>query len=80
MEEMIPELEDLEKKGYFSNSEIKQVVQKRQDFEYLLKRRTALKTDYYRQVKTRDRLKPPYLFLHTGVMNAYNIRNLCSML
>lgn len=50
MEEMIPELEDLEKKGYFSNSEIKQVVQKRQDFEYLLKRRTALKTDYYRQV------------------------------
>ncbi|MEW5311765.1 MAG: hypothetical protein WDW38_003451 [Sanguina aurantia] len=57
MEEMIPELEDLEKKGYFSNSEIKQVVQKRQDFEYLLKRRTALKTDYYRYIEYESKLE-----------------------
>lgn len=48
LEEMIPELEDLEKKGYFSRAEIKQIVQKRQDFEYLLKRRAAMKQDYLR--------------------------------
>lgn len=45
---MVPELEDLEQRGYFSRSEIKQVVQKRQDFEYNLKRRAALKEDYLR--------------------------------
>jgi hypothetical protein len=48
MEQMIPELEDLERKGYFARSEIKKIVQKRQDFEYLLKRRAALKEDFYR--------------------------------
>lgn len=48
MEEMIPELEDFEKKQYFTRSEIKAIVQKRQDFEYLLKRRAALKQDFYR--------------------------------
>lgn len=48
MEEMIPELEELEKKGYFSRSEIRQIVQKRQDFEYALKRRATLKKDFLR--------------------------------
>ena len=48
MEEMLPELEDLEKKGYFSRAEIKQIVKKRQDFEYHLKRRAALKKDFLR--------------------------------
>lgn len=48
MEEMVPELEDLEERGYFTRSEIKQIVRKRTDFEYLLKRRAALKADYLR--------------------------------
>lgn len=52
MEKMIPELVDMERRGYFSRAEIKKIVQKRQDFEYLLKRRTALKEDYYRFVTT----------------------------
>ncbi len=50
MEEMIPELEDLEKKGYFSRAEVKAIAQKRQDFEYSLKRRAALKRDFLRCV------------------------------
>lgn len=48
MEEMIPELEDFQQKNYFNKSEIKQIVKKRQDFEYLLKRRAALKQDFLR--------------------------------
>ena len=46
MEEMIPELEDLEERGYFTRAEIKQIVKRRTDFEYLLKRRAAVKADY----------------------------------
>ena len=48
LEEMIPELEDLEEKGYFSRAEIRQIVMKRTNFEYLLKRRAAVKADYLR--------------------------------
>lgn len=46
MEEMIPELEDLEERGYFTRAEIRQIVKRRTDFEYLLKRRAAVKADY----------------------------------
>lgn len=55
MEQMIPELEDLEQKGYFTRAEVKKIVQKRQNFEYLLKRRAALKEDYYRCVSSERR-------------------------
>jgi len=48
LEDMVPELEDLENRGYFSRPEIKQIVQKRQDFEYNLRRRAALKADFLR--------------------------------
>ena len=48
MEEMVPELEDFQRKKYFSKAEIKQIVKKRQEFEYLLKRKAALKQDYFR--------------------------------
>ncbi len=48
LEAQIPELEDFEKRGYFSRSELKQIVKRRHDFEYLLKRRAALKQDYFR--------------------------------
>ena len=48
MEEMIPELEDMERRGYFNKSEIRQIVKRRTDFEYSLKRRAAVKADYLR--------------------------------
>jgi hypothetical protein len=50
MEEMVPELEDMVKQQYFSKQEVKQIVKRRQDFEYLLKRKAALKEDYFRCV------------------------------
>ena len=49
LEEMIPELEDFQQKGYFNRPEIQQIVKKRTDFEYKLKRRAAVKADYLRQ-------------------------------
>lgn len=48
MEDMVPELEDLEERGYFTKAEIKQLVKKRTHFEYLLKRPAAVKTDFLR--------------------------------
>ena len=48
LEEMIPELEDFQKRGYFDRPEIQQIVKKRTDFEYKLKRRAAVKADYLR--------------------------------
>ena len=45
---MIPELEDFEKRGYFKKAEIKQMVKKRLQFEYLLKRKKPLKADFLR--------------------------------
>lgn len=48
MEEMVPELEEFVKQQYFSRQEVKQIVKRRQDFEYLLKRRAALKEDFLR--------------------------------
>ena len=48
MEDMVPELEDLEERGYFQKAEIKQIVKKRTHFEYLLKRPAALKADFLR--------------------------------
>lgn len=48
LEEMVPELEALEERGYFSRDEIRAIVQRRQDFEYALKRMAARKEDYLR--------------------------------
>jgi U3 small nucleolar RNA-associated protein 6 len=48
MEEMLPELEDMQRKQYFSKAEIKAIVKRRQEFEYRLKRKAALKEDYLR--------------------------------
>ena len=52
MEDMIPELQDLEARGYFSKAELKEVARRRMDFEYRLKRRAALKEDYLRSSTT----------------------------
>lgn len=46
MEEMVPELEDMQKKRYFSKHEIKEIVKRRQDYEYKLKRKAALREDF----------------------------------
>jgi len=45
---MVPELEDMVKQRYSSKQEVKQIVRRRQDFEYRCKRRAALKEDYLR--------------------------------
>lgn len=49
MEQMLPELEDLQRKKYFTTGEIKAIVKRRQDFEYKLKRRTTQKEDFLRR-------------------------------
>ncbi|GBF90696.1 U3 small nucleolar RNA-associated protein [Raphidocelis subcapitata] len=46
MEEMVPELEDMQKRRYFSKAEIREIVKRRQEFEYKLKRKAALKEDF----------------------------------
>jgi hypothetical protein len=48
MEAMVPELEDLQRKKYFSRAEIRLIIKKREEFEYLLKRKAALKQDFLR--------------------------------
>lgn len=50
-EEMVPELQDLEKRGFFSRPELKQIAHKRTDFEYLLKRRATLREDFLRYIE-----------------------------
>lgn len=47
-EAMVPELQDLEKRGFFSRTELRQIARKRTDFEYLLKRRATLREDFLR--------------------------------
>jgi len=54
---MVPELEDLEKRGYFSKEEVRQIVKRRTDFEYALKRRAALKQDFLRYADYETKLE-----------------------
>lgn len=51
LEEMVPELEELEKRGYFDKHEIKSLVRMREKHEYNLQRRAALKKDYLRCIE-----------------------------
>ena len=53
MEAMVPELEDYETRGYFSRAEIGAIVQRRQTFEYNLRRRNAVLADYLRCARGR---------------------------
>ncbi|KAL3138255.1 hypothetical protein ABBQ32_006073 [Trebouxia sp. C0010 RCD-2024] len=57
MEDMVPELEDLEERGYFKKQEIKQIVKKRTHFEYLLKRPAAVKMDFLRYAEYETKLE-----------------------
>lgn len=51
MEQMIPELEDFERKGLFTKLEIKSIMKKRSHFEYALRRRITQKIDYLRYIQ-----------------------------
>jgi U3 small nucleolar RNA-associated protein 6 len=51
MEKMIPELEDLQQKKLFIPEEIRQIVQKRRDFEYMMKRIPMQKVDALRYIE-----------------------------
>ena len=53
LEEMIPELEDFERRGLFTRREIKRIVAARREHEYRLKRRAALKEDFLRAIEVR---------------------------
>ncbi len=57
LEGMVPELEDLEARGYFSRTEIRVIVAKRQDFEYALRRRAPVKTDFLRYAEYESSLE-----------------------
>ena len=58
LEEMIPELEDFERRGLFTRREIKRIVAARREHEYRLKRRAALKEDFLRAIEVRSRTLP----------------------
>lgn len=51
MEDMIPELEDLQAKKIFSPSEIKAIVKKRTDFEYRIKAKIPQLPDFLRYIQ-----------------------------
>ncbi|KAG0216542.1 U3 snoRNP protein [Mortierella sp. GBA30] len=51
MEEMIPEMRDLEQKGIFTKKEITSILKQREKYEYALKRRIAKKADFLRYIE-----------------------------
>ncbi|RIA97455.1 U3 small nucleolar RNA-associated protein 6-domain-containing protein [Glomus cerebriforme] len=51
LEQMVPELEDLEHKEIFTKEEIKSIVKKRTNFEYALKRRPAQIIDFLKYIE-----------------------------
>ncbi|KAF8928593.1 U3 small nucleolar RNA-associated protein 6-domain-containing protein [Dissophora ornata] len=57
MEEMIPEMRDLEQKGIFSKKEITSILKKREKFEYALKRRISKKADFLRYIEYETNLE-----------------------
>ncbi|ORX61554.1 hypothetical protein DM01DRAFT_1404333 [Hesseltinella vesiculosa] len=51
MERMVPDLEELERKGYFTNTEINSIIKKRTNFEYAMNRRIKKKIDFLRSIE-----------------------------
>jgi len=45
LEEMLPELEELEREGVFTRDELRQIIKRRTDFEYKLQKRIMEKSD-----------------------------------
>ena len=56
-EQMLPELEDLEKWELFTREEIREIVCQRRDFEYLLKCPSPLNQDFHRYVDYETQLQ-----------------------
>ncbi|OQS02563.1 delta-1-pyrroline-5-carboxylate dehydrogenase 12A1, mitochondrial-like [Thraustotheca clavata] len=86
MEKMIPELEDLQELQIFTKDEIRQIVQKRRDFEYTMKRQPLRKVDCLRYIeyelnldalrrqrKKRMGLKKTTLSDHAPITRVHNI-------
>lgn len=48
LEEMVPELEKLEKKEYFNKNEIRKIIETRREFEYKMKRNKPILKDFIR--------------------------------
>lgn len=57
LEQMLPELEDLEDRGIFSSEEVKAIVARRTDSEYKLKRRIPRKADFLRYIQAEINLE-----------------------
>ncbi|ORX70362.1 hypothetical protein DL89DRAFT_223395, partial [Linderina pennispora] len=51
LEQMVPELEDLERKKIFTKVELKGIVKKRTNFEYALKKRGVGRVDFLRYIE-----------------------------
>ena len=51
MEKMLPELEDMRVKGYFTEDELRSIVERRRDFEYKVRRRKPDKTSFTRYIE-----------------------------
>ncbi|ORY77112.1 hypothetical protein LY90DRAFT_399747 [Neocallimastix californiae] len=51
LEQMLPEIEDLEKKKIFNKAELTSIINKRKRFEYFLARRIPKKIDFLRYIE-----------------------------
>lgn len=51
LELQIDELDDLYKKGIFNRAEIRQIVKKRREYEYCMRRRQTLKGDFLKYIQ-----------------------------
>lgn len=56
LERMLDELDDLEKRGFFSRREIAEIVKQRRKFEYRLKRPSPLKEDFLAYIEYEKKL------------------------
>ncbi|XP_008778548.1 U3 small nucleolar RNA-associated protein 6 homolog isoform X2 [Phoenix dactylifera] len=56
LERMADELDDLERRGLFSHAEIDEIVRRRRDFEYRLKRPSPLKQDFVSYIEYEKQL------------------------
>ena len=77
LEDMVPELEDLARKRIFSQPEIKEIVRRRRDFEYKLKRRESQKSEYLRYVqyeRTLDKLRGKRIFAMAPIHHHYELK------
>jgi len=57
LDRMVPALRDLMERGIFSESEIKEIVRRRRDSEYLTRRLSPRKSDYLRYIEAEKNLE-----------------------